>query len=415
LPVAISNTVEASLRISQRIKMMPTAMSVPDYGAQAPYSTAHIVRNKLEPNKRYWAAHEDQALTQAVAKHNAKNWKLIADEVKGRDHSQCIQRWRKTLDPTLIKGIWTEAEDQLLLKLVTLSPTSPWPDIAAQIPGRFTRQCRDRWNTALNPGLDKTPFIKEEDHTLMVLVSTMGTAWSNVATMLPGRTQTRVRDRWRSIKRRRDKEANRAAKGLKAAAVSSSDASYLLNLRAKNHGEVGLRVAPQTPYSSVSMAPPAPPAPPAPSVPPFTFQPKLANLMTTTPNQFLATGSSSTSLQMGQLIQTRADTLPPLKQLGIWEILPVLPSMGDHFLQHSLALLKTAGITPTSPVQRIGTPENSPPISNTQGVPDLHMLEDSLKRISAADLATQPNPKRLRTFGLTASPSYMVGKHQLCS
>jgi hypothetical protein len=143
-------------------------------------------------SRRSWTADEDHALSVAVAKYGAKSWKRIATYVKDRDHSQCLQRWRKTLDPTLIKGFWSKEEDQQLTYLVTTNPTAPWAKIAAQIPGRFIRQCRDRWNTALNPGVDKSSFTKEEDKILIDAVATLGTAWTSVATLLPGRIHTRV-------------------------------------------------------------------------------------------------------------------------------------------------------------------------------------------------------------------------------
>ena len=32
-----------------------------------------------------------------------RNWKAIADQVEGRSHTQCLQRWTKVLKPGLIK------------------------------------------------------------------------------------------------------------------------------------------------------------------------------------------------------------------------------------------------------------------------------------------------------------------------
>ena len=32
-----------------------------------------------------------------------RNWKAIADQVEGRNHTQCLQRWTKVLKPGLIK------------------------------------------------------------------------------------------------------------------------------------------------------------------------------------------------------------------------------------------------------------------------------------------------------------------------
>ena len=44
------------------------------------------------------------------------SWKLIAQQVPTRSHVQCLQRWKKALDPRLVKGPWSEEEDQLLVR-----------------------------------------------------------------------------------------------------------------------------------------------------------------------------------------------------------------------------------------------------------------------------------------------------------
>ena len=38
-----------------------------------------------------------------MKKWEGKNWKAIAEHVPGRNHTQCLQRWRKTLQPGLVK------------------------------------------------------------------------------------------------------------------------------------------------------------------------------------------------------------------------------------------------------------------------------------------------------------------------
>ena len=58
-----------------------------------------------------WTTEEDQVLRVAVAKHGGRNWKAIATDVPGRNHVQCLQRWRKVLAPGLVKGSWADSED----------------------------------------------------------------------------------------------------------------------------------------------------------------------------------------------------------------------------------------------------------------------------------------------------------------
>ena len=59
---------------------------------------------------RPWQPEEDAALTSAVEKIGARNWKWVANEVKTRDHVQCAQRWLKALKPGLHKGQWKPKE-----------------------------------------------------------------------------------------------------------------------------------------------------------------------------------------------------------------------------------------------------------------------------------------------------------------
>lgn len=51
---------------------------------------------------------KDACLVKAVEENGAKNWKKIADSVKGRTDVQCLHRWQKVLNPDLVKGPWTE-------------------------------------------------------------------------------------------------------------------------------------------------------------------------------------------------------------------------------------------------------------------------------------------------------------------
>ena len=81
----------------------------------------------------------------------------------GRDHVQCVQRWKKALDPNLTKGPWTALEDQLLIAVKSQSETDSWSSIAEQIPGRNAKQCRERWNTVLDSSLKKSAWTPEED------------------------------------------------------------------------------------------------------------------------------------------------------------------------------------------------------------------------------------------------------------
>ncbi len=78
--------------------------------------------------------------------------------------------WKKVLRPGLIKGHWTEREDKLLHKLVQEGPKN-WGQVAAHIPGRTAKQCRERWCNHLDPRIKKGGWSAAEDATLMRLFS----------------------------------------------------------------------------------------------------------------------------------------------------------------------------------------------------------------------------------------------------
>ena len=43
---------------------------------------------------------------------NGRSWKKIAERLPNRTNVQCLHRWQKVLNPELVKGPWTEEEDQ---------------------------------------------------------------------------------------------------------------------------------------------------------------------------------------------------------------------------------------------------------------------------------------------------------------
>mmetsp|Transcript_41418 Transcript_41418/g.66553 ORF Transcript_41418/g.66553 Transcript_41418/m.66553 type:complete len:266 (-) Transcript_41418:845-1642(-) len=116
-----------------------------------------------------WTEEQDKMLQDAVAMNGPRNWKTVAVYVKGRDHVQCLQRWNKVLQPGLVKGPWTTDEDNVLKQLVALEKIDNWASVAAKIPGRTAKQCRERWRLNLDPAINHDPFTPEEDKLLLML------------------------------------------------------------------------------------------------------------------------------------------------------------------------------------------------------------------------------------------------------
>lgn len=150
-----------------------------------------------EKGKR-WTPEQDEALRKAVEEFGQRNWKAIASRVDGRNHAQCLQRWNKVLKPGLVKGHWSFEEDSTLEQMV-LQGCHSWGEVAAHIPGRTAKQCRERWRNHLDPSINKAPFTQEEDTIIQEGFEKMGNRWTQIAELLPGRTEDAVKLRWKAL------------------------------------------------------------------------------------------------------------------------------------------------------------------------------------------------------------------------
>uniref|UniRef100_M4B9L5 Uncharacterized protein n=1 Tax=Hyaloperonospora arabidopsidis (strain Emoy2) TaxID=559515 RepID=M4B9L5_HYAAE len=169
-------------------------------------SNAEAVEDLDAPTTKRWTKSQDTALRESVRIHGEKNWKAIAELVPGRNHAQCLQRWRKVLKPGLVKGHWSFEEDQVLEYLVTQGCNN-WGQIAERIPGRTPKQCRERWKNHLDPAINKGPYTEEEDSVILTAQARLGNKWSQIAQLLKGRTEDSVKIRWKSLKQNPSKAA----------------------------------------------------------------------------------------------------------------------------------------------------------------------------------------------------------------
>ena len=97
-----------------------------------------------------------------------------------------------------MKGAFTPDEDAIIVEAMReagkgRSPS--WMDVAARIPGRIGKQCRERWTNHLDPNLKKGGWTREEDAVVAAAQGRWGNAWTKIAELLPGRAENAVKNR----------------------------------------------------------------------------------------------------------------------------------------------------------------------------------------------------------------------------
>jgi hypothetical protein len=103
-----------------------------------------------------WAEYEDIKLKDAAKTHGDKNWGSIAALVPGRTQKQCRDRWNSIIDRANGRtGKWTAVEDSKLEDAIQTHGDKDWLAISALVPGRTKIQCQRRWNDVLDPSIGR--------------------------------------------------------------------------------------------------------------------------------------------------------------------------------------------------------------------------------------------------------------------
>lgn len=172
--------------------------------------------------KNEWTPPEDEELRNAVAEYGDSNWQLVASTLEGRTGTQCSNRWKKSLNPMRERvGKWAPDEDKRLKIAVKLFGAKNWNKIARFVPGRTQVQCRERWVNCLDPALNMNEWTPEEDIKLKHAIEEHGYQWSKIAACVPPRTDNQCRRRWKQLLPHEVPVLQRARKMKKAAFISN--------------------------------------------------------------------------------------------------------------------------------------------------------------------------------------------------
>jgi hypothetical protein len=94
---------------------------------------------------------------------------------------------------------FSSEEDSHLRNLVSRFGDDAWDKIAARMPTRDRRQCRERWINYLSPTVTNGPWTNEEEDLLKNKVESLGRSWKAILPFFPGRTDINIKNHWKQM------------------------------------------------------------------------------------------------------------------------------------------------------------------------------------------------------------------------
>ncbi|KAG1441365.1 hypothetical protein G6F56_011518 [Rhizopus delemar] len=151
-----------------------------------------------------WSPEEDLQLVNYIRILGTSNWQMIAAAMGSRTGQQCLQRWTKSIDPSIKRCRWTSEEDEALRKAADFYGVGNWRKIQRLVHQRTDMQCRERWVNMLDDTINHEPATQEEEEQINELVEQYGTKWSLIASFIPGRTDNSIMKIYNKMKKSMD-------------------------------------------------------------------------------------------------------------------------------------------------------------------------------------------------------------------
>ena len=111
------------------------------------------------------------------------------------------RQWRNGMRSLRISRLandnaWVEGQQPLRIKE---KGPKRWKQIAAQIPGKKPKQCRERWHNHLNPNIKKDSWSLQEEMVLFIINRDHGNRWKELTAILECRSDNNIKNHWNSI------------------------------------------------------------------------------------------------------------------------------------------------------------------------------------------------------------------------
>jgi hypothetical protein len=110
---------------------------------------------------------------------------------------------------TISCAAWSNQEDRLLIQAIRqIRGPFRWSNIAALVPRRSAKQCRERYFNHLKPALNRSEWTLVDDALLCHLHGRVGPKWSTIGVLLRGRNNNNTKNRFHYIRRRLEKDVS---------------------------------------------------------------------------------------------------------------------------------------------------------------------------------------------------------------
>ena len=158
---------------------------------------------------------------------------------------------------------WTQFEEEVLLKIVESRGAKAWSSVARELNAmahegiavRLGKHCRERWYNHVDPSLIKGHWTEEEDSFIVMQHQYLGNRWSEISRLMQGRTENSVKNRFKSLVRKRGYvEGNSESEMLRM----MNEKQMEINMQASNYNTL-LLMSPQIinfDYNEILNSPP---------------------------------------------------------------------------------------------------------------------------------------------------------------